>query len=169
MEQITLWSIATNIVQTIVILLGFYFSYKQIRQQALDSEAQTTIEVKKMFGKYLDISIAFRPDGEWENKTQFLGYEWGMIDDYLGFFEHLEYLISKNMLDVDFVKKSHEVKLYNAISHPEVYNKIFNENELWTDLFSLCRRLEIDLDKIGKNIAEDRVAQSEKGVLNIEL
>lgn len=161
MEQITVWNVMAIIVQTIVILLGFYFSYKQIRQQALDSKAQTTIEIKKMFREYRDITIALRPGGEWDNQSPVHSSEWGLLDDYLGFFEHLEYLISNKMLDLDFVIKSHKAKLQNAMLNPYVLLKVKIKKKWWADLYSLCRRMEIDLGDIEEKVSE-RINQTRK-------
>lgn len=50
-----------------------------------------------------------------------------------------------DMIDLDFFKRSHMVKLQNALNNKLVRKKIHSESEYWNDLINLCKRLNIEI------------------------
>ncbi|MCB5265109.1 MAG: hypothetical protein LHW41_02545 [Candidatus Cloacimonetes bacterium] len=139
------WNAVATGSQALILIIGFYFTHKQLKHQTLDSKARTIIDLKRLFHDYLDVTIALRPGGRWSEQVPEGAEAWGAIDNYLGLFEHCEYLISMNMIDLDFFRRSHSVKLMNAVLNKPVRNKIQSERKNWIDLLHLCQRLNIEV------------------------
>lgn len=139
------WNAVATCSQALILIIGFYFTHKQLKHQALDSKARTIIDLKRLFHDYMDVTIALRPGGIWSEQVPEGAEAWGAIDHYLGLFEHCEYLISMNMIDIDFFRRSHKVKLMNAVLNKPVRRKIQEEREYWNDLLHLCHRLNIQV------------------------
>lgn len=139
------WNAIASWAQVAVLTIGFYFTGKQIKLQATDSRVRVVFDLKNSFLGFQQVTTNLRPGGIWHQSIGNDVDSWSMIDHYLGLFEHCEYLISLNVMDSEYFKRSYVVMLRNAIEHPEIKPKVLHEKEFWPDLFSLCKRMGINI------------------------
>lgn len=85
-------------VQALILFIGFCCTSRQLQLQVNDSKSRLIIELKHFFIEFREVTIALRPGGKWEEEIPNDSQTWGLIDNYLGLFEHCEYLLSMKMM-----------------------------------------------------------------------
>jgi hypothetical protein len=118
----------------------------QISQGTKISRCQFWLELEKMFAQHDEVHTKLRPGGEWTRagagpKTI---NEWAEVEDYMGLFEHCEFMLRKGLLDAETFKTIFSYRLTNIIRNELIYKaKLEDEKVYWQTFLALMNRFKI--------------------------
>jgi len=72
--------------------------------------------------------------------------EWASVEAYMGFFERVNILVEKGLLEIEEVKRLYGHRVINIVSNRVIYEaKLVREKNGWKDFLSLCDKLGIEV------------------------
>jgi hypothetical protein len=135
----------------ILIAIGLLvLTWRQARTGARASQGQFWLELEKMFASHDAVHIKLRPGGKWTKpgagpKTV---EEWAAVEDYMGLFEHTEFMLQRGLLDWQTFETIFSYRLPNIVHNTVIANaKLRDERDGWATFLRLMDRLHIPLPK----------------------
>ena len=140
------WATILTIVGVFSTLILLIFTVRQINSNAKISKAGFWLEIEKMFNKFDELNLQLRPTGEWREKQSFSKEEWGLIEDYMGVFEHCELMMQDKVIDEDRFKKIFSYRIENLVSNESIVkHKLIEEKDSWTTFIELLTRIGVSI------------------------
>jgi hypothetical protein len=73
--------------------------------------------------------------------------EWAAVEAYMGFFERVNILVEKDLLDIAEVERLYGYRVRNIVNNPVIFEaKLVEARSGWKDFLSLCDKLRINTD-----------------------
>lgn len=134
--------VAGAILGVIVGGIGSYILTRlQINEARKIAKAELLLQFDQRLSQYDVVHKALRPGGDWVNQSKPNTIHWAEVDAYMGAFERLNALIDDKVVDVKLAKKFYGYRLQNIVANNEIWKaKLQDENALWEDFLSLCKK-----------------------------
>ena len=132
---------ALSIIGTIIVI---YLTKKQIDKNTKAIISKNHLELRKLFSEpsRFEVHSKLRPGNnnadveEWPaNKN-----DWVEVEDYLGVFETIEFMLKSKTLDENMVKSTYYYRLVNIKHNSRIVDKIMSPDEDWELMKGLLRR-----------------------------
>ncbi len=95
---------------------------------------------------YRKVHAHLRPGGAWttSGKRPQSQDEWIELEDYMGVFEHINFLVDQNLITIDYVERFYGYRYQNIVSNEAIVEaKLGEEFASWKDFVELGRKLDI--------------------------
>ena len=145
MTTLAIFSILANISTTIAVGIG---AWQLILGRSI-AKAQFLLELERMSKYFDDIHIKLRPSGDWQplngmgmTLEDLTEEQIAILEDYMGFFEHCNYLLKKGVIEFEMFNNIFGYRVENLVSSGLVREKIkVDGEESWSEFIELCERL----------------------------
>ena len=126
--------------------IALIYAGLQLRHSARAAKGEFLLQIEEQSNRHDAVHRKLYPDGDWgvnkkgaPNELQ----EWGLVADYLGFFEQCESLIRSGCLDKSTFRKIYGYRVHNILDNPVIVEeKLQGDTRKHYELFlSLCERL----------------------------
>jgi hypothetical protein len=125
---------------------------KQLHTNTEVNRGNFWLKLEEMSRHYDDVHLKLRPGGDWAGQGKQGEYkgpkgndEWAVVEDYMGFFEHLKIMLDRELIDKPTFKKIFAYRLRNIVGNPIIVEvKLKERGGGWTYFIQLLRELEIE-------------------------
>lgn len=141
-------------------LLALFFTGMQLRKAKKIENGRFMLELERMIAVHDETHHKLRPGGDWTRdnskggrKAPETAKDWLEVEDYMGFFEHCEFLLKTGLLELSSFKALYGYRVINILANRAIVDaKLVEEGHLWQEFRNLTRRLGINLTDYQKDV-----------------
>ena len=103
--------------------IGLIYAGLQLRHSARTAKGQFLLQIEEQSNRHDAVHRKLYPDGDWGVNIKGAPtelQEWGLVADYLGFFEQCESLIRNGCLDKSTFRKIYGDRVHNILDNPVI-------------------------------------------------
>ena len=151
MTSITVADVAnwSQLVGALLALIALYFAWEQLYQSKLIAKGELMLQLEALSdqGSRSETHIKLRPAGVWgvnnPGAAPSNNQEWAAIDDYMGFFEHVEHLLRAGSIDISDFQELFGYRVENLLSNETICTAKLKgpQREYWKLFLELLVRL----------------------------
>jgi hypothetical protein len=140
------WS---QLIGALLALIALYFAWEQLYQSKLIAKGELMLQLETLSdqGSRSETDVNLRPEGVWgvnnPGGAPSNNEEWAAIDDYMGFFEHVEHLLRAGSIDISDFEMLFGYRIENLLGNEIICKaKLLGaERPYWKLFLDLLARL----------------------------
>lgn len=141
------WADVATIAGAVIAIIVLGYTAFQVRIATAVSRGQFLLELEKMLTAHEEVHLKLRPGGEWTGgKGPETAADWAKVEDYLGFFEHAEMLLTAKLIDWPTFQAIFSYRLGNILANRTIVEeKLQQQRSSWAIILQLLKRAGLDL------------------------
>ena len=137
-----------TVIGLLIVVGGFYFTIKQLKQYKKTEESRFWIELRTLFREHDEVHYRLRNPEDWGNPKNGpeSSDEWAMVESYMGTCEMCYHMIDKGLIELEVFKNQYGYRIGNIVHNEKIRGKKLKTNgKYWRDFLNLMKKLDIPL------------------------